>query len=78
MEQQQFRGDVEVPLVREFTDEDGNRWEVIEVDGSVVPAARGERCLVFRAPHAIRRVWDYPNGWPCLTEPELLELSWHR
>ncbi len=72
------RTDVEVPLTRVFLDAEGVEWEVVEIDGNRVPAARGERCLVFRAPHAVRRVWNYPTSWSDLPPSELARLSWHR
>lgn len=78
MMQRHVAGDAEVPGVRTFTDEEGYQWQVAELDGQAVPAARGERCLVFQAPHAVRRVWCFPQGWNSLSEQELLELSWHR
>jgi len=70
--------DVEVPLTRIFIDSGGVEWEVVEVDGMDVPAARGERCLIFRSPAAVRRVWNYPRSWTGMTASELAELSWHR
>jgi hypothetical protein len=66
------------PLTRIFVDNEGVEWEVVEVDGSRVPAARGDRCLVFRSPNAIRRVWNYPARWSELGVRELMELSWSR
>lgn len=70
--------DREVSLVRVYLDAEGVEWEVVEVDGRRVPAARGESCLVFRAPHAIRRVWNYPRSWSRLSSAELSRLSWQR
>lgn len=70
--------DREVPLTRVYLDQDGIEWEVVEVDGRLVPAARGERCLLFRAPHAIRRVWNYPRSWAHMDPAELSRLSWKR
>ncbi len=70
--------DVEVPLTRVFVDSSGVEWEVVEIEGSDVPAARGERCLIFQSPAAIRRVWDYPRSWTAMTASELIDLSWHR
>lgn len=64
--------------IRFYLDTDGVEWEVVEVDGGTVPAARGERCLIFRASHAIRRVWNYPAAWSLLSALELSALSWHR
>ena len=70
--------DVEVPLTRLFVDGDGVEWEVLEVAGAEVPAARGERCLVFRSPAAVRRVWNYPKTWTAMSASELVDLSWNR
>ena len=70
--------DVEVPLTRVFMDADGVEWEVREVDGTRVPAARGERCLIFRSPAAVRRVWNYPSTWTAMSASELMDLSWRR
>lgn len=70
--------DVEVPLTRIFVDGNGVEWEVLEVEGAKVPAARGERCLIFRSPSAVRRVWNYPKTWTRMTASELVELSWNR
>lgn len=70
--------DVGVPLARIFVDESGVEWEVSEVDGSDVPAARGERCLIFRSQGAVRRVWQYPKTWTTMSARELVELSWNR
>lgn len=67
-----------LPRTRVFTDEEGVQWEVTEVSGSGVPAARGERCLIFSSPVAIRRVWTYPDSWVRMSGPELLDLSWSR
>ena len=70
--------DVEVPLARIFVDANGVEWEVSEVDGAKVPAARGERCLIFRSPGAVRRVWNYPASWVGMNASELVDLSWRR
>lgn len=70
--------DVEVPLTRLFVDRDGVEWEVLEVDGAEVPAARGERCLIFRSHSAVRRVWNYPKTWTAMSASELVNLSWNR
>jgi hypothetical protein len=70
--------DVEVPLTRVFVDGNGVEWEVLEVEGADVPAARGERCLIFRSPGAVRRVWNYPRTWTALSASELVNLSWNR
>jgi hypothetical protein len=70
--------DVEVPLPRVYVDGTGVEWEVSEIDGSDVPAARGERCLIFRSPGAVRRVWNYPKSWTAMSAAELADLSWKR
>jgi len=70
--------DREVPLTRIYLDAEGVEWEVVEIDGHRVPAARGEACLLFRAPHAIRRVWNYPRSWASMSAGELCRLSWQR
>jgi hypothetical protein len=70
--------DVEVPLTRVFLDGGGAEWEVVEVGGADVPAARGERCLIFRSPGAVRRVWNYPKTWTAMSASELVNLSWSR
>jgi hypothetical protein len=70
--------DVEVPLTRLFVDGNGVEWEVLEVDGAEVPAARGERCLIFRSSAAVRRVWNYPKTWTAMSAAELVDLSWRR
>lgn len=73
-----FLSDVEVPLTRIFVDGNGVEWEVLEVEGANVPAARGERCLIFRSPMAVRRVWNYPKTWTGMSASELVDLSWKR
>jgi hypothetical protein len=75
---EQVQAGAQASTMRTFTDEDGNRWEVVEVDGATVPAARGKRCLIFRAAHAVRRVWSYPPEWASLCGAELARLSWRR
>jgi hypothetical protein len=70
--------DVEVPLARIFVDATGVEWEVSETDGAQVPAARGERCLIFRSAGAVRRVWNYPKSWTGMSASELVGLSWRR
>jgi hypothetical protein len=70
--------DVEGPITRVFVDGNGVEWEVWEVDGVRVPAARGERCLVFRSSAAVRRVWNYPKSWTAMSASELTTLSWNR
>lgn len=71
-------GDGASPRVRVFTDEEGVQWDVTEVSGRRVPAARGKRCLIFSSPVAIRRVWTYPDTWHRMSGRELLDLSWSR
>lgn len=66
------------PRTRVFTDDEGVQWEVTEVSGRTVPAARGERCLIFSSHVAIRRVWVYPDTWVRMSARELLDLSWSR
>ena len=75
---EQVQDGAEASAMRTFTDEDGNRWEVVEVDGLRVPASRGRRCLIFRAAHAVRRVWCYPQEWKSFGAEELVRLSWQR
>lgn len=70
--------DRDLPRTRVFTDAEGVQWEVTEVPGERVPAARGERCLIFSSPVAIRRVWIYPESWVRMSGAELLDLSWRR
>ncbi len=70
--------DVEEPLTRVFVDGTGVEWEVAEVSAADVPAARGERCLIFRSPAAVRRVWNYPRTWTAMSASELVRLSWGR
>lgn len=70
--------DIEVPLTRIFVDREGVEWEVSEVNAADVPAARGERCLIFRSPGAVRRVWNYPARWTAMNASELTDLSWNR
>ncbi len=70
--------DAEVPLTRVFVDGNGVEWEVVEVNGTEVPAARGERCLILRSSTAVRRVWSYPGSWTAMSASELVDLSWKR
>jgi hypothetical protein len=63
-------------VAREFIDGAGVLWRVVEVDASHTPGARGERCLLFSSPSAIRRVWHYPPGWARVPAEELDALSW--
>jgi len=61
---------------RVFSDADGKQWVAYEVEGRVVPAARGSYCLIFECDTTIRRVWNFPKGWYELPAPELWKLSW--
>lgn len=70
--------DIEVTRSRVFTDGAGVEWEVMEVPGTRVPAARGERCLIFSSSTAIRRVWSYPESWVGMDAAQLFDLSWNR
>jgi hypothetical protein len=38
-------------------------WSVREIDARGVPGARGETCLIFEWPEAVRRVWTFPRNW---------------
>jgi hypothetical protein len=58
-----------------FVDEDGVDWTVTERDGHDVPGSRGPRCLIFASPEAVRRVWQFPQGWRDLLTASLIELS---
>ncbi|HZS59381.1 MAG TPA: hypothetical protein VFA43_08940 [Gemmatimonadaceae bacterium] len=73
-----IRRSTEPRVAREFMDEAGNEWEVSEIDASLVPGARGVRCLIFASAHAVRRVWDYPSDWYRQTPAELSAISWHK
>lgn len=53
-------------------------WSVEEVRCADTPGARAEHCLIFHAPHAVRRVYDYPPDWRTLSAEGLLALSWRR
>ena len=53
----------------------GLRWQVREVDARCVPAARGDRCLIFDAESVVRRLWDYPADWRQMPAEELLRLA---
>jgi hypothetical protein len=68
-------GDREVRRVV-LDDRDGTRWRVVEVDAAHVPGARGDSCLCFESPTAIRRVWCYPDNWVALSDSDLLRVSW--
>lgn len=60
-----------------YRDSEGGVWEVHEVVVSPAsPWARGARCLLFRSPGSIRRVWTYPPEWRTLGPAELEQLSW--
>lgn len=65
-----------VRATAEFMDGTGIIWKVLEVDGASVPASRGDACLLFVAPHAVRRVWRFPQDWQLLPPASLEELSW--
>ena len=67
--------DREVPRVV-LDDRDGTRWRVVEVNASHGPGARGDTCLCFESPTAIRRVWRYPDNWVALSDSDLLRVSW--
>ncbi len=63
---------------RTFVDPDSREaWSVFEVDATGVPGA-GDRlsCLVFVRDEAVRRVWEYPDGWYLLGDADLAALSW--
>ena len=63
---------------RSFVDP-GSResWSVFEVDAVGVPGAGDRlRCLVFVRGEAVRRVWEYPEGWYLLGDADLAALSW--
>ena len=53
----------------------GRRWQVREVDARCVPAARGDRCLIFDAESVVRRLWSYPADWRQMPGEELLRLA---
>ena len=53
----------------------GLRWQVREVDARYVPAARGDRCLIFDAETVVRRLWVYPAEWRQMPGDELLRLA---
>lgn len=73
-----FEQEAAAPLTRVFMDPDGNEWQVTEEDGTLVPATRGRRCLIFRSNQVIRRVWNYPTTWADLGTPDLIRVSWNR
>jgi hypothetical protein len=68
--------EMETAVAREFIDRAGVLWRVIEVDARHTPGARGERCLLFSSPGAIRRVWQFPADWSQRPADELDALSW--
>ena len=53
-------------------------WSVAEMRCADTPGAQAECCLVFEAPHAFRRVYDFPPDWRSLSDEELLAVSWRR
>lgn len=53
----------------------GLRWRVREVDARCVPAAQGDRCLIFDAESVVRRLWVYPAEWRQMPGDELLRLA---
>lgn len=59
---------------RTFTDEEGTFWEVREVKNPDYDR-RGGKSLVFESLHAFRRVRNYPENWPTLSEAALADLS---
>ena len=63
---------------RTFVDPDSQEtWSVFEVDAAGVPGAGDRsRCLVFVRDEAVRRVWEYPEGWYLLGDADLAALSW--
>ncbi|HWZ59669.1 MAG TPA: hypothetical protein VNW46_11900 [Gemmatimonadaceae bacterium] len=67
-----------VVAAREFIDRAGTLWHVVEVDARHTPGARGDRCLLFSSPGAIRRVWHYPAEWSRVPAEELDALSWRQ
>jgi hypothetical protein len=50
-------------------------WRVSERDARNDPGKRGDRCLIFSSPDAVRRVWNYPAAWRTLSDEELERLS---
>jgi hypothetical protein len=75
MKDSRFSGDREIKRVV-VDDRDGTQWRVAEVDAARVPGARGDACLCFECPTAIRRVWHYPPDWVVLSDTDLLRVSW--
>ena len=65
-------------LLREPTPFGPIGWVVHELACADLPGSRAERCLVFEAPNAMRRVYDFPPDWHTLPAAALLALSWRR
>ena len=63
---------------RDFVDQRGVLWHVVERDARRDPGARADRCLVFDCADVCRRVWRYPAHWRELSPDELVALSWSR
>ena len=62
----------------EFVDDAHVHWRVTEREARSDPGAHGDRCLIFTCEDAVRRVWDYPQGWRVLPAEALVALSWRR
>jgi hypothetical protein len=74
-----YRKSPERPVVagerrRTFTDHDGIFWEVREVKNPDYDR-RGGSSLIFESLGAVRRVRNYPEDWPTITDAQLDELS---
>jgi hypothetical protein len=65
-----------MPPSRSYIDGQGVQWRVAERDVRRTPRDAPRRCLFFEAPHIIRRVCSYPDGWMELSDDELEALSW--
>jgi hypothetical protein len=65
-------------LLREPTPLGPVGWAIYKVWCGDMPGARAEWCLVFEAPTAVRRVYDFPPNWHTLPADALLALSWRR
>lgn len=52
-------------------DRRGISWRVTERDARLDPGCPAERCLVFANDSVVRRVWNYPRDWDCLSDEEL-------
>ena len=50
-------------------------WRIYERDSSRVPGALAPRCLIFEAPMAVRRAWQYPATWRELSHHDLVVLG---